>query len=145
MRSMQSICLGHIIDLWIKFVCPKHRTYLHVLPQNMWVLGFFHDSSLLFSPGKSYFMVEESLPVRERVCVLGRRRRRKKPKEPLPHGQDSNQRQQSFKPNVLSTRPWCPSHQLGKLKMATWMIRLLKFQHRVKFNRIGSKIDATVG
>ena len=35
----------------------------------MVLLGFFHDSSLLLSPRISHLVVEESLPVRERVYM----------------------------------------------------------------------------
>ena len=46
----------------------------------------------------------------ERESAYGRRQRRKKRKQHLYHGGDSNPRPQSPESSALSTRPWRPAH-----------------------------------
>ena len=69
----------------------------------------FHDSSLLFAPGTSHVIVEESPPVRDREVHIAKEEEGKKPKEKHRHGWNSNQQPQSPELRALYSRPWRPA------------------------------------
>ena len=113
-------------DFWSLHSLPEAP--FHTKNHYIYASVFFRQTSNLFLCfalqialiGFSMILLSHSLPAwitlwlrnphqskRKRECLL--QKRRKKPKEPLLHGQVSNPLPPSTEPSALSTRPWHPA------------------------------------